>query len=128
VPFNTARSVPPDKALIYIYRVSHTLGAANAYEIFANGKPITRLGNGGYYDFVTAPGQIQFAWRVHDAVSPLMAMMVNSGGPHPACTLDAEAGHTYYYIFEQGPPRMLPTFEADAIKAMADMHRYDDAQ
>ena len=46
-----------DETLIYYYRPSRFLGSGVHYTVEENGKPVTKLYNGGYYPALTTPGQ-----------------------------------------------------------------------
>jgi len=124
------RPVPAGKSLVYIYREPHTAGSVNVFRIFANGKEITRVGNGGYYDYTVDPSHIDFTWLViQDGLAYVISNpLTNSGGPFALCSLDAEAGNVYYLRFELGPPQMRQVFKEDAVKAMTGMHRFADIE
>jgi hypothetical protein len=61
--FEGMTAVPENKALLYIYRESEMLGAANSFEVFVNGKEIVRMTNGGYYVHTLEPGPVVISHR-----------------------------------------------------------------
>src|SRR5208337_3534309 len=55
--------IPADKSVVYIYRPVGPMFGADIkmpFEVKANGKVITTLTQGGYYAYVTEPGNIEF--------------------------------------------------------------------
>jgi hypothetical protein len=64
--FIPVANVPPDKALIYIYRNQNYVGSGVDFKIFANHNPVTMLTASGlitdniYYPYVATPGEIAF--------------------------------------------------------------------
>ena len=55
--------IPVDKALVYIYRPTGPMFGADVkipFDVKANGKAVTTLVQGGYYAYVTEPGNIEF--------------------------------------------------------------------
>ena len=91
-------TIPADKAIVYIYRPSPPGGLAGCvaadvgipFGLKASGKAVTTLTQGGYYAYVTEPGNIEFT-AIEDKYSgPLAAKSPFS------ITLDAKAGQTYY--------------------------------
>ena len=71
--FKQMESTPADKAVVYIYRPNNPIGAGEwftgtgsaadpniPFSVKANGKPVTTLVKGGYYAYLTEPGQIEF--------------------------------------------------------------------
>lgn len=61
-PAFTSVSLTPDspKALVYVYRPNRVAGSAINYTVKANGTPVTKLENGGYFPLVIDPGSIEF--------------------------------------------------------------------
>ncbi len=53
-----------DEALIYVYRTSRILGAANTWIVRANGEPIGEIASGTYCAFRTKPGSIAFSSKL----------------------------------------------------------------
>jgi len=124
-------TAPAGKAVVYVYRNAGIFGAGNALDLFANGQPITRITNGGYYDFAVAPGKVELG--VLTALRPiaiLTALVDNAGGVRHLYTLHAEAGHTYYLRYEPGfgSEKLIPVAKEEAVKAMAGMSRFQPAQ
>jgi hypothetical protein len=93
-----AEKIPADKAIVYIYRPSPPSGFAGCvaadvgipFGVKVSGKAVTTLVQGGYYAYVTEPGNIEFT-AIEDKYSgPLAAKSPFS------ITLDAKAGQAYY--------------------------------
>jgi hypothetical protein len=78
--FVPVTSVPPDQGLVYIFRPGSPLGAAILYTVTANGVPVVRLRNGGYYPYVTPPGQVVFSAQTETSSS--VAINVAPGGTY----------------------------------------------
>ena len=127
---DAAQPAPGGKATIYVYRDAKIYGAGNSLDLFANGRAITRITNGGYYDFTVAPGKVDLG--VLTALRPiaiLTAIADNVGGPRHLQTIQAEAGHTYYFRYEPGfGEKLVPVAKDEAVKAMAGMSRFEPAQ
>ena len=127
----SSQTASAGKAVVYVYRNAGIFGAGNALDLFANGQPITRITNGGYYDFAVAPGKVELG--VLTALRPiaiLTALVDNAGGVRHLYTLHAEAGHTYYLRYEPGfgSEKLIPVAKEEAVKAMAGMSRFQPAQ
>lgn len=94
--YSPVTSTPNDKALIFVFEKSRTLGlgAANSYKIFVNGKHITNMWTGGYFPYLAEPGPSAMAMdlRVTPLTGLLAALEEEIQGPR----FDAEAGRTYY--------------------------------
>lgn len=70
-----------NKAVVYIYRPSAFAGSAISYTVNANKTPLFKLVNGGYYPYVTNPGEVEI-WAETEAKSSV--------------TLDLKAGDRKY--------------------------------
>jgi hypothetical protein len=81
--------IPADKAVVYIYRPagSGAGGAALPFGVKANGKVLTTLVRGGYYEYVTEPGTIEFTAFEIGLMAPTSTFSI---------TVDAKAGLAYY--------------------------------
>lgn len=73
--------IPDGMGVVYIYRPASFVGAAVSPEVEANGVPIIRLINGGYYPYFSKPGEVEFSAKTETK---------------SAVTLHIEAGQTYY--------------------------------
>jgi hypothetical protein len=109
--FQPVASVPDDKALVYVYRKAHIIGAAGRHQINVNGEPVGVLPNGGYFPYFASPGTNQFS-------SSFLTTMIVDGVPIPKSllagphllTLTAVPGRTYYLQFKIATtwgPKML---------------------
>ena len=78
--YTKVEGVPSNKALVYIYRTSG-LGGGIYYDVKANGKVVTTLYSGGYFPYVTDPGEIEFTAKTEASDS---------------VTLNAISNQTYY--------------------------------
>ncbi len=98
--FKQMESTPADKAVVYIYRPNNPIGAGEwftgtgsaadpniPFSVKANGKPVTTLVKGGYYAYLTEPGQIEFTAFDTGFMAPTSIFSIS---------LDAKAGQTYY--------------------------------
>ena len=100
--FKQGEKIPADKAVVYIYRPNPPVSAGDwffgsggaadvgiSFDVKTNGKVVTTLVKGGYYAYLTEPGEIEFTACEH-----------NPGffGPKStfSITLDAKAGQAYY--------------------------------
>ena len=94
-----ADKIPAGKAVVYIYRSSPSGGLAGGFaadvnipfNVKANGKVITRLVQGGYYAYITEPGQIEFTAQESEYSGSLAAKLPFS------ITVDAKVDQTYYF-------------------------------
>jgi len=87
--FQPTEKIPADKAVVYIYRPagSGAGGVAIPFDVKANGKPVITLVQGGYYAYVTDPGNIEFATFEIGLMAPNSTSSI---------TVDAKAGQAYY--------------------------------
>ncbi len=94
-------SPEPDTGIIYLYRVGSMVGGNNVFYLFANDEAITRIGNGGYYPYVSPPGNVTFSTRLRpSAAQRLMAVVVAARKPQDMITIPVEAGEVYYVRFD----------------------------
>ena len=120
--YSSVTSVPPDKALVYIYRKAALGGIAGNHHIFVNGQPVTSLYSGSYYPYFAAPGSNVFSSKM---LSPaiLMSLTMNVMFQDDLCRLDTEAGKTYYVQFKIATtwgPKIVPV---DAGKGGGDIKK-----
>lgn len=59
--FRPIESVKDSQVVIYLYRPPGQIGHAYSYPIFANGNFVTKLGDGGYFPYVSTLGAITFS-------------------------------------------------------------------
>ncbi len=76
----------PDKiqgnaGLVYLYRPKEIIGGGVSFTVKANGVPITKLYNCGYYPYFATPGETEFSAKTESKSS---------------VTLDVRAGEKYY--------------------------------
>lgn len=121
------RPAPPGKSLIYVYRDGGVLGAARAWDLYANNRYITKIENGGYYDFVVDPGHIVFAAEAAvgapiGVVDTLLERAIE--GKVAAAVLEAKADQTYYFKSSIND-FLIPVTREEAIHAMIGKHRFD---
>jgi hypothetical protein len=81
--FKKIESVPPKKALVYIYRPFGSVGFMWSVDVLANGKVAVTLAHASYYPYFVDPGEIEFRSK-------------RTGTFSESVTLDAKAGRTYY--------------------------------
>jgi hypothetical protein len=80
-PFQSLTSIPPGKAVVYIYRPPKLVGSAISFTVNAGELPVATLSNGGYFPYIAEPGRIDF-WAVTETTSFVI--------------LDVAAGMEYY--------------------------------
>jgi len=85
--FEAVTAVPSGKALVYIYRTPKFAGGGVSYEIHHGDKIITRLSSGGYYPYITDPGEVEIWAKTESRAS---------------VTLNLKAGETKYVKGEVG--------------------------
>jgi hypothetical protein len=73
-------AVPPGKGVVYVYRPRNPMGGAVSYVVEANGTPLLRLRDGGYYPFFADPGTVIFSAKTE--VMSQAALDVVAGGTH----------------------------------------------
>jgi len=81
--------IPAGKAVVYIYRPAGSAagGAAIPFGVKANGKIEITLTQGGYYAYVSEPGNIEFTAFDTGFMAPSSIFSI---------TVDAKAGQAYY--------------------------------
>jgi Protein of unknown function (DUF2846) len=90
----------PNKAVIYIYRKSRFVGAANTAEIFINNQHAGRLVNGSYCTYVTEPGRIEI--KALQKVPPIFVLadiISKLIGKQPLIEFTADPGREYFLEF-----------------------------
>jgi hypothetical protein len=98
-PFTPAKSVPPDKALVYLYRKYNYFGAGLGIRVYANGKPVTDLWagdyfKGTYYPFICPPGDVLFEGKEMNLGDA--AIFNFAYHKSPLAQIKVEGGKTYY--------------------------------
>lgn len=78
--FRPAQEVPPNKALVYIYRLGG-MGSGVTYTVKTGDEEIVSLSSGGYYPYLADPGEREF-WARTEAKA--------------TATEQLRAGETYY--------------------------------
>jgi len=73
--FQAVSEIPQDKALVYIYRPSGFIGAGVRYHVAARGDSIVYLEPGGYFPYLTEPGEIEF-WAKTEAKETITTDLV----------------------------------------------------
>ena len=85
------------KAIIYIYRKSRFVGAANTAEIFINNQNAGQLVNGSYCTYVTKPGRIEI--KAIERVSISFNLIGKLLGKQPLIEFTADPGQEYSLEF-----------------------------
>ncbi|MEJ2640738.1 MAG: DUF2846 domain-containing protein [Desulfosarcinaceae bacterium] len=85
------------KAIIYLYRKSRFVGAANTAEIFINEQNVCKLANGSYCAYVTEPGRIEI--KALEKVSISLNLIGKLLGKQPLIEFTAEPGREYFLEF-----------------------------
>ena len=92
--------IESSKAVIYIYRESRFVGAANTAEIFINNQHVCRLVNGSYCTHVTEPGPIEI--KALQKVPPIFVLadiISRLLGKQPLIEFTADPGREYFLEF-----------------------------
>lgn len=79
--FQAVNAVPSGKSLVYIYRTPKFAGSGVSFKIHHNDKVVTTLYSGGYYPYITSPGEVEIWAKTESKAS---------------VTLDLKAGETKY--------------------------------
>ena len=58
--FKPVDPIPAGKGVVYIYREYGFTGGGVYGTVTANAKPITKIKNGGYFPYVSSPGNVHF--------------------------------------------------------------------
>ena len=92
-----------NKAVIYHYRRSSFREHGRQWYVLSNGKPLTTIGNGGYFKQIIEPGQIIYRTKddynswVGWIIIPFGNLIFNALAEYQdAYTLDVEAGNYYF--------------------------------
>ena len=87
--FHQGEKIPVGKAVVYIYRCagSGAGGAAIPFGVKANSKVLATLAQGGYYAYVTEPGNVEFAAFEIGFMAPTDISFIS---------IDAKADQVYY--------------------------------
>lgn len=118
-------AVPENKALLYIYRESQILGAADSFEVFVNGKEIVRMTNGGYYVHTLEPGPVVISHRPgYTPINAIPAAIGRAFDPEKKglISFNAEPNGVYYVEWKvevSGPKMETRDYEA-AINTLKD--------
>ena len=98
--FTPATNIPPDKALVYLYRrASQFQCAAISDKIYVNQKLITVIYDSDYYPYLATPGEVQFIGLEKDIGE--YALMNFFHSKYTIAQINVEAGKTYYLRFVQ---------------------------
>ncbi len=99
-------SVPPDKAVVYIYRPSRLVGSATDFSVFAGDKHICDMNNETYFPYISTPGRIKF-WTTISPQAPLY--------------VDIMPGKAYYVIttYTYGAPLLKSVESTEAKKEIS---------
>jgi hypothetical protein len=95
--FTAAPAPQPGNALIYVYRTSGMVGAANHPDIYVNGQFLAPLINGSYAVREVPQGTVVFheLYR-HIRTGSLLDIIDALDKKHERLRLEVEAGKTYY--------------------------------
>jgi hypothetical protein len=120
--FSAVATIPPDKALVYIYRKAALGGIGGNHHIFVNGRATTSLYSGSYYPYFATPGTNHFSSKM---ISPaiLMNVTMNAMFPDELCRLETEAGKTYYIQFKIATTWGPKIVQVDAGKGAKDIEK-----
>lgn len=100
-----------DKAIIYHYRQSSFKGSGLEWDALSNGKPLTRMGNGGYFKQVSEPGPVAYRTKTRVHPFPLWILyLINEATAEyeDAYSLDVEAGKYYFLSWRVALGKEVP--------------------
>jgi len=98
--FTPATNIPPDKALVYLYRrASQFQGWAVYDQIYVNQKPITVIYNNCYYPYLATPGEVQFTGL--QKYLGEYSLMNFTSSKYTIGQINVQAGKTYYLRYVQ---------------------------
>ena len=101
-PFQ-APAAPQDKAVLWLFRPSTVVGAANTDYIAVNGKLAARLDVGEYTTVTVPPGPVVIKQK---QVAPFFVVAIRVlqelGGFGEVLTFTAEPGRNYFIEFSEG--------------------------
>ncbi len=80
--------INPQSATVYLYRSSALLSAARKYWVYADGKPICKIGNKRHCQLILPTGPVTFTTK--------LAGLTLVPKKRPSLDLTLEAGKTYY--------------------------------
>lgn len=110
-------------AIIYHYRLSSFKGNGMEWDALSNGKPLTRMGNGGYFKQISEPGHITYRtkMRVHPFPFWILYLINEAISEYEdAYTLDVQAGKSYFLNwrveFNEDVPHIMAIPEEKALK------------
>jgi uncharacterized protein DUF2846 len=94
-------TVPSGKAIVYIYRESSIVGAANVFTIISNQNTAARMVNGGYYVDVVNPGRVSYKYTT-TTYSTLLYYALSKifNDATPAGEITVAAGKEYFMKVE----------------------------
>ncbi len=96
----TPMTFESSKAVIYVYRKSRFVGAANKAEIFINNHHAGQLVNGSYCTHVTDPGLIEIkALQKVPQIFIMAAIISKLIGKQPLIEFTADPGREYFLEF-----------------------------
>ena len=99
-PAFTPITFDPSNAVVYIYRKSRFVGAANTAEIFINNQHAGQLVNGSYCAYVTDPGLVEIKTLEKIPIVPLPLYIISKlSGIQPLIKFSADPGQEYFLEF-----------------------------
>jgi hypothetical protein len=124
-----------NKAVIYHYRPSSFRGSAIQWDVLSNGKPLTRIGNGGYFKEVSEPGRIIYQTKQQGS-SPVGFVLIEVGNVlakyKKAYELDVEPGKYYFLKWYVELTKDLPLITQEpydkAIKEIGGLLSFQPAE
>ena len=107
------------KAVIYVYRKSRFVGAANTAEIFINNQYAGKLANGSYCTHVTEPGRIEIkALQKVPTIFVAAAIISKLVGKQPLIEFTADPGREYFLEFNVAGYKVKQVSKDEALGVM----------
>jgi hypothetical protein len=107
------------KAVIYVYRKSRFVGAANTAEIFINNQYAGKLVNGSYCTHVSEPGRIEIkALQKVPTLFVAAAIISKLVGKQPLIEFTADPGQEYFLEFNVAGYKVKQVSKDEALSMM----------
>jgi hypothetical protein len=91
---------PAGSVIVYHYRQRALMGSGMSYDVVAARRPVTRIGNGGYFVEVERPGRIDYLTKTtgDTGIVNLIPNLISNSleGYKPTYTLEVAAGEVHF--------------------------------
>jgi hypothetical protein len=80
--FRKIDNPPQDRAVVYIYRPHLPFAFGEVYDVSANGKFVSKIGDGGYIQYLAEPGTLELSVRRPLTLTEKLPLEVRGGEIH----------------------------------------------